>query len=230
MEKKRIWFLGDSFCEHDGSWVKYFREKYNLELMSLGTSGASLDHLIQEVHKLLTKGIDIREDDRVVICLTQSERFYSRGRHYGVWITREEDPKYPFFTHFGINTFNLFSKKVEKTSSLENINENKPILQAYKDWVIHLLDRQIKGLCGISHLSHLVNTMIPKLPTNNIALLNCFDHQDNNYTPDLLKYLPEFLIKSKPLKNALEELYGPGWNESEVINVKSYGLGQQYCS
>lgn len=85
-----IWFFGDSFCAYDRNWVSYVKNHYEYDHISnLGKDGTSLQFLVKD---LLNKKENIREDDGVVICMTDINRDMFKDKNYMTTFLEGEHP------------------------------------------------------------------------------------------------------------------------------------------
>jgi len=79
MNKKRIWFFGDSWvCTYTG-WIKELVEKYDLDVKNYGVAGASIPHLLADISSKIDR---IKPDDTVVICYTTTTRHFLNSKNF----------------------------------------------------------------------------------------------------------------------------------------------------
>lgn len=211
MEKPRLFCLGDSFCEYDATWIRQVRERYNLDLGSLGTGGSSLHFLVDQVYKL-TKLHTLKPEDCIIVCITSANRFYSRGRHFGTWVGSSILD--PLASTYSSKSYLLETNSIEATHKDQGSFERKKTVEAYLTWLYELSCPIAESLQGISIISHIFSNIIPTLGTKRIAVFHNFSNEDNCYTDERVRYTPVFNTSLPPLKDFLLDYYGSSWNES----------------
>lgn len=154
----KIWFFGDSFCANNSNWVKQVAENVGCSIANFGVGGASLDDTLTT---LIRKTQNIKEEDYVVVCITSPYRHLFNGVNFRIQMIEQTTP---------------FSDWVcwdeEKSHYVPIDNE---MVEAYKVFIKYLYSDYEENLKYSITANHIVNDILPNLPTVNSIYFNCFD-------------------------------------------------------
>lgn len=86
--KNKLWIFGDSFVANNANWVHELAQKCDCKIGSLGYGGSSVQWLLLELFRLKPL---IQPNDRVLIAITNSARFFLKSKHYhSLWSIEDE--------------------------------------------------------------------------------------------------------------------------------------------
>lgn len=168
---KKVWFFGDSYCGYEENWVKQIATNLNAEVANLGVPGSSVYFLLND---LLEKRDKIQKEDTVILCITNTDRHffnYTNLQPYMVHTLKREDAL--GYLRYDLNRNRGFLK-------LKNIElQAEEIYDAYRGYLSTLYSRMEnwKQVCAIT--SHILDSIVPSLRTNNV--LNLFSIYHNEY-------------------------------------------------
>lgn len=174
---RKLWVFGDSFGHHNENWIKKLAEKCNCEVTHLGIGGSSVQFLLIDLYKYIT---EIQEDDRVIILITNTARFYLNNHHLQP-TSLEKDTPYveadaPYLR--------------QKSSKFNPMTVEK--MNAYRSYMLELYtaeeDRAYKGAI----VAHILHTVIPQIPTKYTQYLFSIDSRqylhELNTKPNFSEY------------------------------------------
>lgn len=170
MDKKRIWFFGDSYMSFNLNWVSELAKTLNCEPVIKAYPGSSI---LFTYTQLLENLEFISEDDRVVIGVTSPNRYYFRDNLH-IIPGREDLP----------DPANKFQKQ----------------MTVFKDMIKYLEDSNLKKLNDIALTSVILTQILPEIKSRKkIAFATIDANQFNNYKyiPDTFKEYPSMFVTAR---------------------------------
>tara|TARA_A100000172_G_scaffold78689_1_gene64571 strand:- start:527 stop:1213 length:687 start_codon:yes stop_codon:yes gene_type:complete len=144
MQRSKLWCFGDSYCEYDSNWISTIRKHCNLDLGSLGQGGSSL---LQTYYQIIKVKDLIKENDRILFCVTS----YTRDRFNG-------------------NFFNVM--KIADEMKIIPMNLQTPEqTKAYKDYITYLYNDEEQKIKGEALIYLIINKLFKEVPTKKIAII-----------------------------------------------------------
>lgn len=187
-KRSKLWVFGDSFMADNANWIHEISRKSNTRVNHLGHGGASVQHLLMELHRFSHL---IQADDRVIIGISHPARFFLKEKHYHSWINidyyKEE-----------------FYKKIQ--------------IEAFKDFIVQLYDTKSDNLYKGAIVSHIIKVMVPKLGTKHIQYVFTVDDEVYTKEPTLrIDPLPVPSLYTA-FRNFIETNYDVDLEDNNKIN------------
>lgn len=139
--KNKLWIFGDSFVANNANWVHELAQKCDCKIGSLGYGGSSVQWLLLELLRLKPL---IQPNDRVLIGITNTARFYFKSKHYHSLWGIEDDLNLEYYLTKGY-------KQIE--------------IDALKDFMKQLYDPQQDKVYKGAIVSTIVNNIFPEINT-----------------------------------------------------------------
>jgi hypothetical protein len=158
----KVWFFGDSFCDSEANWVKQVSKNLNAEIAHLGIAASSVSFLQND---LINNAHLISKNDFVIACLTNTHRFYFAGIHLDHHIVN-------YSAAHGENTQQVVSRHLKEVYPLldekQIYTKSLDITSSFNFFMKHLYDHYTyeNNMCGVA--SHIVNDILPNLPTKKV--------------------------------------------------------------
>ena len=221
----KVWFFGDSFCDSEANWVEQVSKNLNAEVAHLGIAASSVSFLQND---LINNAHLISKNDFVIVCLTNTHRYYLAKLHLdhhavSSTVVHKE------------NIQDLISRQLR--SSDKTLDENEiytkslDIASSFNFYMKYLSDQDSyeNNMCGVA--SHIVNDILPNLPTKKVIFfysinkneyLNYpFYRQPNQITQiGFWETLLEYFVKEQGIEDLdeiIKKIYTPNhWIDDPV--------------
>lgn len=183
-EENRLWLFGDSFVQYPENWVVTLTAKSKSKVHSLGVGGASIYWVLIDILNNYDK---IKKEDKILICIPSTQRWFFNKVHFN-----------------------------PQDSNLGWSQDTKPLrdrdtIDAFKKYILYLHSTEESTLYAASIASHIINVIIPNLPTNKVTYL--FSVEGEQYLDGWHKrfintreYEPPSLLTTG--LNFIEKVYG----------------------
>jgi len=172
--KNKLWIFGDSFVANNANWVHELAQKCDCKIASLGYGGSSVQWLLLELLRLKPL---IQPNDRVLIAITNSSRFYFKSKHYHSLWGLEDELNLKYYIDQGY-------KESE--------------INAVKDYLVQLYDYQQDKIYKGALVSTIINNIFPEINTEYKQYLFTIDEEEyldsNNIYVDRRKNDPHALL------------------------------------
>ena len=190
INKRNIWFFGDSYVEYDDNWVRYVADRCGAKIQELGVGGSSIPYLVDRIHSCAPR---IKKDDCVVITITDVQRQYLGELHLMKQMIYPPDTRY-----INRNPYELFENQYVRKMGVSTENKHKvntaefqsqilDTLNAYSNYLKYLHDDRITAQQNIAVVNNLISNILPNLPTKKVIYFYSINKDEYEASPFWVK-------------------------------------------